>query len=65
MTSVKERESKITTHSGSKNDVSLEVKSRRDVANGMYEVRVTVDNQSKGSTYILTSPRNLAFRKMG
>ncbi|MCK1639594.1 hypothetical protein IVA95_18730 [Bradyrhizobium sp. 157] len=64
MTLLKERKSAIGVPSHG-NEISLEVKARTDVANGMYEVSVTVDNETKGSSYILTSPRSLAFRKTG
>jgi hypothetical protein len=64
MTFLKERPPTAPTSSPGEN-ISLEVTARTDVANGMYEVSVKVDNQSKGSSYILTSPRSLAFRKAG
>ncbi|MET4368423.1 hypothetical protein ABIA99_001102 [Bradyrhizobium sp. LB12.1] len=66
MTSVKEREPDSGTPSPSQgSDISLEVTARNDLAAGMFEVSVTIDNQSKGSSYVLTTPRNLAFRKTG
>ena len=62
MTVVKEREPDAAAISTGK-DISLEVTARGDVATGVYEVSVKIDNESKGSSYVLTSPRNLAFRR--
>ena len=65
MTSIKEKEPTNNSSAPSGKDILLEVKARGDVAAGMYEVSVTVDNKSKGSSYVLTTPRNLAFRNTG
>lgn len=45
--------------------VHVDVEPRRDIADGMFEITVTVDHEKKGSTLVLTSPRSFAFRKAG
>ncbi len=62
MSEVKER-GRLAGAASTGKDISLEVTAREDVAAGMYEVSIKVDNESKGSSYVLTSPRSLAFRK--
>ncbi len=45
--------------------VNVEVKTRSDVGAGVIQVTVQVDDQPAGSSFVLTSPRNFAFRKTG
>ena len=44
---------------------SVDVKTRTDVGAGVIEVTVQVDDRPAGSSFVLTSPRNFAFRKTG
>jgi hypothetical protein len=46
-------------------EVSIEVKTRTDVGAGVIEVTVQVDDKPAGSSFVLTSPRDFAFRKTG
>jgi hypothetical protein len=46
-------------------EVNVEVKTRTDVGAGVIEVTVQVDDKPAGSSFVLTSPRNFAFRRTG
>jgi hypothetical protein len=43
--------------------ISVEAKPRTDMGVGMVEVTVTRSDRKHGSSIVLTSPRNFAFRK--
>lgn len=66
MTAVKERAvSKVASLAPKRPEINVEVKTRTDVGLGVIEVIVQVDDQPAGSSLVLTSPRDFAFRKSG
>jgi hypothetical protein len=46
-------------------EIHVEVKDRPDVGDGIIEVQIQVDDHAKGSSLVITSPRDFAFRKTG
>jgi hypothetical protein len=57
------RQHSATDSTEEEQEVRVEVKDRSDVGNGFYEVTVTVDDRSKGSSFVVTAPRRFAFRE--
>ncbi len=49
--------------STSDTNVRIDVTKRSDVGSGFYEIAVTVDDRSRGSSFVVTSPRSFAFRR--
>lgn len=47
----------------SRSDIVVRSIPRPKIASGMVEVVVSIDGKRSGSSYVLTSPRHMAFRK--
>lgn len=51
-----------TAKSQPETEIAVSFQPRTDIAAGMVEVTVSVDNERRGSSLVLTSPRTFAFR---
>jgi hypothetical protein len=44
-------------------NIRVKIEPRSDVGKGIYEVHVQLADHPEGSSFVLTSPRDFAFRK--